>query len=179
MASKPPSKEVGQSNLPYRDCGLLALAPALFVRHPVAIPGAAVFVLLLQRHLVERTVRAVLLVGGLPRALDTEPCAGLLNLRLDAGEVRPPQRHHNILAVEGGFQGDADGCLWQGTCCRWQGCCKYRLSLGLLRWWLAGAIADTVKLCQLLLGQHSGPLLNASRDSMLAPVAGSFGIVLT
>ena len=68
---------------------LFALAPAPFVRNPVAIPRAAIFVLLLQRYLVERTVVPILLGGSLSRPLDAEPLAGLLDLRLDAGEVHP------------------------------------------------------------------------------------------
>jgi hypothetical protein len=62
-------------------------------------------------------------------------------LCLDAGEVHTAQGHHDFMAVQGGFQGDADRSLWQ---CR--DCLTLGLCLGLLGWWLANTLAGMVKL---------------------------------
>ena len=50
--------------------------------------------------------------------LHPEPLACLLDLRLDAGEVHTTQGHQDFMAVQGGFQGDGPGCLWQCWCFR-------------------------------------------------------------
>src|SRR5262245_28086427 len=64
-------------------------------------------------------------VCGMP-ALGLEPLAGILDLRLDAGEVHPAQGDQDFMAVQGGFQRDAHRCLWQGRrgsfCLRLCGC---------------------------------------------------------
>jgi hypothetical protein len=52
------------------------------------------------------------------------------------------------MAVQGGFQGNADWCLWQ---C-WD-CLTLELSLWALGWWLAVAVAGVVKLGEACLGQ--------------------------
>src|SRR5262245_16190333 len=39
-------------------------------------------------------------------SLDAEPLARLLDLRLDTGEVHTAQGHHDVMAVQGGFQRD-------------------------------------------------------------------------
>jgi hypothetical protein len=49
-------------------------------------------------------------------ALGLEPLASILDLRLDAGEVRTAQGHQDFMAVEGGLQRDRDWRLgqWRG-----------------------------------------------------------------
>jgi len=49
----------------------------------------------------------------LRRSLHLEPLRGLLDLRLDTGEVHTTQRDHHLMAVQGGFQGNTDWCLWE------------------------------------------------------------------
>ena len=95
-------------------------------------------------------------VCGMP-ALGLEPLAGILDLRLDAGEVHPAQGHHDFMAVQGGFERDAHRCLgqWRRGCFRLRLCGCLSLAVG------ASA--------ELLLHQSSGPLLHASGNPVLAP----------
>src|SRR5262249_36337268 len=66
-------------------------------------------------------------VCGMP-ALGLEPLAGILDLRLDAGEVHTAQGDQHLMPVQGGFERDAHRGLWQ-----------WRRRSFWLRWWrLAG-----------------------------------------
>ena len=47
------------------------------------------------------------------------------------------------MAVQGGFQGDTDWCLWEGKYCPYL---TLGLCLELLSWWLAGVMLRPIKL---------------------------------
>src|SRR2546425_909280 len=132
---------------------LLALTPAVsrFVRPP----RAAVFVVELHRYAMLRALRGI--VCGMP-ALGLQPLAGILDLRLDAGEVHTAQRDEHLMPVQHGLQRDTDRCLRQGRRC------------GVRLRWLAWCLSVAVRAsAQLPLHQCSGPLLHASGNAMLAP----------
>ena len=107
------------------------------------------------------------LCGWLGWSPDAEPLKGCLNLRLDAGEVGTPQRDHDFMAVQGGFQGNTDRCLWERD---------YRSRyLGWLAW--RGLLALGVG--HLGLGQLLCTSGNSRAQPMLTKIVGSFGEVLT
>src|SRR6516165_6880467 len=78
---------------------LLALAPGAISELVRAVPALALGA---RFH---GTMLGALRGGvcGMP-ALGLEPLAGILDLRLDAGEVHPAQGHHDFMAVHGCFQ---------------------------------------------------------------------------
>ena len=74
--------------------GLLALAPTLcgFMRPP----GAAIFLLALQRDPMDGALRGTL---GALITLSLEPLTRIFDLRLDASEVGTPQGHEDLMTV--------------------------------------------------------------------------------
>src|SRR5262245_35341001 len=103
------------------------------------------------------------LCGSLP----LEPLGRLFDLRLDAGEVHTAQGHQHLMAVQGGFQGYADWCLWEGQ--GWR--C---LTLGLVRRHMAVTVGVVVKLGELCLGQllctpHNRRTEAVTVDARVAP----------
>ena len=105
-------------SLSWRRGGQLAAGPgwlSAFARAPGAISelvGAVPALALGARF--HGTVLGALwrVVCGMP-ALGLEPLAGILDLRLDAGEVHTAQGDQHLMSVQRGFERDAHRCLRQ------------------------------------------------------------------
>src|SRR5262249_18510310 len=106
-----------------------------------ALLGIALFTIRAVRHLgwaVPGTLRlGALLHGAMPLTdgclrglhrtvacwcVGAEPLGRVLDLRLDAGEVHTAQGDQHLIAMQGGFQRNADRCLWQWRGGYWRLC---------------------------------------------------------